>query len=359
MSIVELQSIKKSYGSVQALAGVDLKIKEGEFLTLLGPSGSGKTTILQLIAGMIHPTAGRIVVDGLDVTDLPPGERNLGMVFQNYALMPHMTIFDNIAFPLKIRSVSRNEIRSRVEEVLSLIKLPDIGSRFPRELSGGQQQRVALARCIVYKPKLILMDEPLGALDKKLREAIQIEIKQIHAQLGATILYVTHDQEEALTMSDRIVLMCDGKIEQDSEPSEMYFNPCSVFAADFIGSSNLIDGQVTGVGDVVTVDTAAGKMLVKPGKLIVKPATQVTCLIRPENIRLEDGGAGSVNSFAGTYVDCVIVGSVIKHFIQLSGNIQLTAMEFNSARRRIYEKGQPLTAIWDAEGVSLLPMSAH
>ena len=228
-AMIELDGVAKSYGDVHALRRTDLSIAKGEFVTLLGPSGSGKSTLLNLIAGMIAPSAGRIVIDGRDATTLPTNQRGLGMVFQNYALMPHMTVFENIAFPLQVRRLPKAEIRRKVAEALDLIQLGHVADRRPRELSGGQQQRVSLARCIVYNPALILMDEPLGALDKKLREQMQLEIKRLHAELGITMLYVTHDQDEALTMSDRIVLMNGGRIEQQGTPDALYFKPETVF----------------------------------------------------------------------------------------------------------------------------------
>ena len=236
-----MRGVAKRYGPVVALNAVDLTVRKGEFLTLLGPSGSGKTTLLNVIAGTVAPTTGRLWIGGRDVTDLPSSERRLGMVFQNYALFPHMTIFENVAFPLRVRKLPWTEIKRRVAEALVLVRLPDVGARKPRELSGGQQQRIAIARCLVYNPDLILMDEPLGALDKKLRDQMQLEIKRLHSNLGVTVLYVTHDQEEALVMSDRICLMNAGRIEQLGDPHELYFQPKSVFAADFLGDSNILD----------------------------------------------------------------------------------------------------------------------
>ena len=203
MPAVRFQQISKMYGSSSALSGIDLDVQRGEFLTLLGPSGSGKTTLLNIIAGLTRPTSGRVFIDDRDATSLPPGERSLGMVFQNYALMPHMTVFENIAFPLRVRKMSNLEVERRVREALDLIRLPEVAKRKPKELSGGQQQRVSLARAVVYRPSIVLMDEPLGALDRKLREQMQLEIKRIHHELGITMVNVTHDQEEALTLSVR------------------------------------------------------------------------------------------------------------------------------------------------------------
>src|SRR3569623_2064786 len=293
--MVELRGVSKRYGEVFALSSVDLAVRKGEFVTLLGPSGLGKTTFLNLIAGTTPPSSGRIMIDGRDATALPPSQRGLGMVFQNYALMPHMTGFENIAFPLRVRRMAKAEIAHKVNEVLKLIHLPDIAARKPRELSGGQQQRVALARCIVYNPSLILLDEPLGALDKKLREQMLLEIKRIHAELGITMLNVTHDQDEALTMSDRIVLMSGGRVEQQCGPEALYIKPRSVFAAGFIGDANLFDVNVRGV-DSATVSLTSTELQATSGipPFPVKPGDKVTLLVRPENIRLLAAGDAAV-----------------------------------------------------------------
>ena len=235
MAEVAFRDVSKSYDGVVALDGVNLTIASGEFITLLGPSGSGKTTLLNIISGMIAPTSDAVLIDGQDVTRMRPQQRGLGMVFQNYALMPHMTVFDNVAFPLRIRKLSRTEIEREVMAALELVRLAEFSKRKPRELSGGQQQRVSIARCLVYRPKVTLMDEPLEALDKKLREQLQVQIKKIHETLGITILYVTHDQSEALIMSDRICVMDRSRIVQVGTPKELYFRPTTEFVADFLG----------------------------------------------------------------------------------------------------------------------------
>ena len=256
------RDLRKTYGPIVALAGANIDLEEGEFLTLLGPSGSGKTTMLMLIAGLAQPDSGEVWIDGRLATYAPPHKRDIGMVFQNYALFPHLTVAENIAFPLRMRGQSETDIRREVARVLDLVQLPEIGDRLPRALSGGQQQRIALARCIVYRPSIVLMDEPLGALDKKLRDQMKLEIKRLHTELGITVLYVTHDQEEAMIMSDRICLMNNSRIEQIGSPAELYFSPRSVFAADFIGESNLLDGQVAAVdGSEVTLISTAGVLL--------------------------------------------------------------------------------------------------
>ncbi len=240
---VVLSGIEKRFDNVGAVRGVSLDIRSGEFLTLLGPSGSGKTTTLMMIAGFETPTAGDIAIDGRSVVAIPPHRRNLGMVFQNYALFPHLTVADNIGFPLKQRGIDRATRVRLVAESLELVRLPGYQARYPRQLSGGQQQRVALARSIVFHPRLLLMDEPLGALDKQLRESLQLEMRRLHADLGITFIYVTHDQEEALTMSDRVAVMHEGLIAQVGTPEDLYDRPCDRFVASFIGESNFLGGR--------------------------------------------------------------------------------------------------------------------
>src|SRR5665213_2550370 len=241
---LSVRDLSKTYGEVMALAGASLDLAEGEFLTLLGPSGSGKTTLLMIVAGLVPPTGGEVWIDGKLATYAPPDKRDIGVVFQNYALFPHLTIRENIAFPLQMRRMPAARIASEVDRVLDIVQLPHVAERLPRELSGGQQQRIALARCMVYGPSIILMDEPLGALDRKLRDQMQLEIKGLHSRLGITVLYVTHDQEEALAMSDRICLMNNGRIEQIGTPQDLYFRPRTIFVADFLGESNILDATV-------------------------------------------------------------------------------------------------------------------
>jgi len=355
--MVELQQVSKRFGNVVALDSVDLAVRRGEFVTLLGPSGSGKTTLLNLIAGMAQPTTGRILIDGRDATALPPSERGLGMVFQNYALMPHMTVFENVAFPLRVRKLSTDEIAHKVNDVLKLIRLPDIAQRKPRELSGGQQQRVALARCIVYNPSLILLDEPLGALDKKLREQMQLEIKRIHAELGITMLNVTHDQDEALTMSDRIVLMNGGRVEQQCEPEELYFRPCSVFAAGFIGDANLFDATVTAVGATeVRMTCASGPTTSSTPSFPVKAGDAVMLLVRPENLRLlPDGSTPGDNSVEGMVRDSIVLGGAVKHHITLHSGAEIVMQESNHVGRTALKRAQAVRLGWSAQDSVILP----
>ena len=289
MSVVEIDRVEKHYGSVAALAGVSLTFADGEFFGLLGPSGSGKTTLLRAIAGFVDPDAGVIRLDGRDIGHTPVHKREIGMVFQNYALFPHMSVFDNIAFGLSVRGLPTQDIKRRVSEMLALVRLSGMEKRTPRQLSGGQQQRIALARALVTRPRLLLLDEPLGALDKRLRQQMQIELKQIQREVGITTIFVTHDQEEALTLSDRIAIFDEGKVVQAGNPHAVYERPATAFAANFLGDANFFEGKVLGPGRVAAVEgeiatedplPAAGAQVmlaVRPEKIsLVRPDTPVT-----------------------------------------------------------------------------------
>jgi putative spermidine/putrescine transport system ATP-binding protein len=350
-AMIEISGLRKDYGSVVALHDTELSVPTGEFLTLLGPSGSGKTTLLNLIAGMAAPTRGRIVINGRDVTDVPAEKRGLGMVFQNYALMPHMTVSENIAFPLEIRKLPREEIRRRVAEVLELVRLPHVGERKPKELSGGQQQRISIARCIVYKPDLILMDEPLGALDKKLREQMQLEIRRIHTELGITMLYVTHDQEEALNMSDRIMLMNAGQVEQIGTPHELYFEPHTQFAADFIGASTLLDATVVATGETALLRLSESESchvrLHEPASV----GTTGKLLLRPEALRLVQGGQAPAghNSLQGRLTNTLVTGATSKHFVALDNGATVAVQELTDPSTTRLEPGLRVQVSWPPE----------
>jgi putative spermidine/putrescine transport system ATP-binding protein len=288
---VRLTNLCKRYGDFAAVDGVSLDVRKGEFLTFLGSSGSGKTTTLNLIAGFDEPTGGRILLNDTPVTGLPPQRRNIGMVFQRYTLFPHMSVEDNVAFPLSVRKLPRVEIRGRVDKALRLVQLERFAARRPSQLSGGQQQRVALARALVYEPQILLMDEPLGALDKKLREEIQLEIRQLHDRLGATILYVTHDQEEALRMSDRIAVFEHGRIVQVGSGEDLYDRPATPFVAGFIGNSNFLQGLIVDRrGDEIAVRLAGESVLsVFAAAAIAPDARAVRIMVRPEEIELAAG----------------------------------------------------------------------
>jgi putative spermidine/putrescine transport system ATP-binding protein len=362
IEMVRLERCTKRYGGVTALAEIDLAIAKGEFVTLLGPSGSGKTTLLNLIAGMVTPSTGRIFINGKDATELPPSRRGLGMVFQHYALMPHMTVFDNIAFPLRVRRLPRAEITRKVAEVLEIVQLPQVAGRKPRELSGGQQQRISLARCIVYNPAIILMDEPLGALDKKLREDMQLEIKRLHRELGITMLYVTHDQEEALVMSDRIVLLSGGRVAQIGTPDDLYHRPQSRFVADFLGQSNLLEGRVEDHGPPVRIRTADGLML-RSEPLPSEPVTafqvgeSVSVMVRPENVTIAtrtDAMGQSENTVDGTVAESITLGGVVRHYVTGPGGRTFISVEFNRPGLRLLEKGTPVRLAWRAVDIRIL-----
>ncbi|MGE8317634.1 MAG: ABC transporter ATP-binding protein [Comamonas sp.] len=314
---LSIAGLAKRYGSFVALHPTDLQVAEGEFLTLLGPSGSGKTTLLSMIAGLAVPDEGQLLINGQDVTYGAPYERDIGMVFQNYALFPHMTIAENIAFPLKMRKLDRATAMQRAQQALELVHLPHVAGRFPKELSGGQQQRIALARCLVYKPSIVLMDEPLGALDKKLREHMQLEIKRIHRESGTTIVYVTHDQEEAMTMSDRICLMNGGRIEQLGTPGDLYFRPRTPFVADFLGESNLLQGAVVQAADGQAEIALAGSgTAIRASAHQPLPAgTAVRVMVRPQNIALGSALGDAQQSFTGQVMDTMITGGLTKLYL--------------------------------------------
>ncbi len=363
-SSLRVSSLSKRYGDFVALAPTSLDVAKGEFLTLLGPSGSGKTTLLSLIAGLAHPDEGQILIDDADVTHSPAYERDIGVVFQNYALFPHMTVEDNIAFPLKMRKVSDLEARRRTAEALETVRLPHVAKRYPRELSGGQQQRIALARCIVYRPAIILMDEPLGALDKKLRDQMQLEIKRIHRELRTTIVYVTHDQEEAMTMSDRICLMNAGAIEQLGTPEDLYFRPQSIFVADFLGESNLLSGTVREVDaqglDIVLANQGAPSRAVGNGSSFAA-GEPVKLMVRPQNLYVEGVVAGNGN-LTGRLVDVMISGSMTRLYIapERADMPQLVAAYPTRSSSTPYEIGQLVSLGWNpADAVAIRDGGGH
>lgn len=349
-NMIMLESVSKSYGQAVAVHETDLVVRDGEFLSLLGPSGSGKSTILNIIAGAVAPTSGRIRLNGRDVSTVPPRERGLGMVFQNYALLPHLTVFENVAFPLRIRRVGNEEIKKLVRSALERVGLVGYEHRKPRELSGGQQQRVGIARCIVYSPSVILMDEPLGALDKKLREQLQAEIKRLHRDLGTTILYVTHDQEEALDLSDRVCLMNGGRIAQIGTPHELYFEPVNEFVADFVGESNLIEGRVTGKDAVTTADGLALAVRSTEGHA---DGAIVKVLVRPEKIRVIDSDRQTAarpqyNFCTGMITQTSFVGGMTRIGIRSQAGMLLRVKMASSRAADCLPAGAPVTVGWAA-----------
>jgi putative spermidine/putrescine transport system ATP-binding protein len=290
-TVVALEGVTCRYGSVRALDAIDLAVDEGEFLSLLGPSGCGKTTTLNAIAGFVAPDAGRVLVDGADVTHEPAWRRGLGVVFQSYALFPHMTVGENVAFGLRERGVSRTEVGARVAEALALVRLPDAASLRPAQLSGGMQQRVALARALVIRPRVLLLDEPLAALDRKLREEMRAELREIQRAVGITTVFVTHDQHEALGLSDRIAVMHRGRIEQLDVPREVYERPATAFVADFIGASSVVEGHAVGAQVVALPD---GQRLDVRGAGPFTAGERVRLLVRPERVIVGGGGPNTV-----------------------------------------------------------------
>ena len=296
-----LRLVSKHYGTVAAVDRVSLDVPRGQFLTLLGPSGSGKTTLLMIIAGFVEPTAGDVFVDGARITPLPPEKRNFGMVFQGYALFPHLTVYDNVAFPLKVRGVSRAASADRIRGALDLVKLGPLADRYPRQLSGGQQQRVALARALVFTPDILLLDEPLSALDKKLRAELQWELKQIHQRVGTTFIYVTHDQEEALSMSDEIAIIRDGHVVQSGPPRHLYERPATRFVADFLGKSNFITGRVVARdGDGIVYEVKGGRYVQAGAAASV--GDEIVVALRPEKVEIRNAARSGdgTNAVAGT-----------------------------------------------------------
>jgi putative spermidine/putrescine transport system ATP-binding protein len=344
---VRLEGIVKTFGPVRAVDGVTLTIRAGEFLTLLGPSGSGKTTTLACIAGFAVPSEGDVLIDGRPITFDPPFRRNVGMVFQNYALFPHMTVAENLAFPLRMRKVSGAEIRDRVAWALALVQLEGLGGRRPRQLSGGQQQRVALARALVFEPPVLLMDEPLGALDKKLRAEMQLELKRLHARLGITVVYVTHDQEEALTLSDRIAVMNHGRIEQVGEPLDLYESPRTRFVAVFIGESNLVEGTVAAAGPGLVLVTRAGLRLpIRPGS--ARAGDEATLFLRPEKITIAaEGGVG--DAVEGEVAEAIYLGESTRYLVRATSGEVFTVKQQNLSPAGALGMGTRVGLRWDPE----------
>jgi len=353
---VYLKSLNKRFGRVVAVDDVTLHVREGEFVTLLGPSGSGKTTTLMMIAGFEPPTSGNILIRGENVLLVSPWKRNIGMVFQNYALFPHMTVFDNIAFPLRMRKIGKGEITSRLGRVLELVKLPGFESRYPKQLSGGQQQRVALARALVYDPPVLLMDEPLGALDKKLREYMQIEIRTIQRELRITSLYVTHDQQEALTMSDRIAVFNEGKIQQVGTPDELYETPGNRFVADFIGESNFIEGRIIQLDEETASVATRDKSLVIPCPRLPGFALdqEVHVVIRPEKIKFLDNSHSIPIALQGTVEELIYIGDIMRYRIRVSDHQTLDLKQQISHGVKEFGRGDRVAIGWSPADMRIL-----
>jgi spermidine/putrescine ABC transporter ATP-binding subunit len=346
--LLELRDLTKRFGDFAAVDRLTLDVASGEFLTLLGASGSGKTTTLRMIAGFEVPTAGEILMAGQPVTALPPYKRDINTVFQHYALFPHMSVRQNVEYGLRMRGVPAGERASRVTEALEMVQLSQLGLRTPRQLSGGQQQRVALARALVNRPRVLLLDEPLGALDLKLRKEMQLELKHLQTGLGITFVYVTHDQEEALTMSDRIVLMRQGGVAQIGTPRDLYDRPTSRYVADFVGETNLLPGTVVGTQDSI-VTLKVGDIMVRGlSDTALAPGTEAWLTVRPEAIDLLDGGLvpAGWNAVGGTVVDTVYAGSIVRAHVEMGGGRRLVA---NLAPGAAPPNGARATLSWAVE----------
>jgi putative spermidine/putrescine transport system ATP-binding protein len=319
MSVVKLLGVSKHFGALRALDDVDLTVEEGEFLSLLGPSGCGKTTTLNVLAGFVAPDHGRVLIDGADVTDQPPYQRGLGVVFQSYALFPHMTVADNVAFGLRERRVPRRDIAARVAEALSLVRLPGAGGTRPLQLSGGMQQRVALARALVIRPRVLLLDEPLAALDRKLREEMRGELREIQRRVGITTVFVTHDQHEALGLSDRIAVMKAGQVEQLGRPRDIYERPATRFVADFIGASSVVEGVAV---DRETVELAGGVRLALHLPRALRAGEEMQLLIRPERVELPSVGHDALTA---KIVSVMYLGDHSEVRLQIAGGTRILA----------------------------------
>jgi len=345
---VRFCEVQKSYdGETLVVRDLSLSIRRGEFLTLLGPSGSGKTTTLMMLAGFEVPTHGRIELDGQPIDHVPPHRRNIGMVFQNYALFPHMTVEENLAFPLEVRRTPKAEIERKVRRALDMVQLAHFGKRRPAQLSGGQQQRVALARALVFEPKLVLMDEPLGALDKQLREQMQLEIKHIHQNLGVTVVYVTHDQSEALTMSDRIAVFNEGEIQQLATPGDLYEEPQNSFVAQFIGENNKLDGRVVAVNGASCRVEVPGGVLVEALPVRVERAGEPTTLsLRPERVKINPANGACENLFPAKVEELIYLGDHTRARVAVCGMNDFVIKVPNAEGMPRFEPGATIRVGW-------------
>jgi spermidine/putrescine ABC transporter ATP-binding subunit len=359
---VQFKNVVKHFGKVVAVEKMDLNIPDGSLVTLLGPSGCGKTTLLRMVAGLEHPSEGDIFIKGKRVNDMPIHKRNLGMIFQNYALFPHKTIFDNVAFGLKYRNVPRGKIREKVIRALEMVRLPGVENRFPAQLSGGQQQRIALARAIVIEPDVLLMDEPLSALDENLREEMRREIDNLQTMIGVTTIFVTHDQREALSMSDKIVVMKDGRKQQEGGPETVYNEPANHFVADFLGHSNFIDGTVESQQEQhvnVNLDTGARVCADSTGKWA--PGERVEVVIRAQKFDIHPEGAAvgneSVNVFTGKIRDRSYMGGEVSYFVDLEGAKNLHAISM--VKQAPFHRGDNVTLTVAARHCRLLRKSVE
>jgi putative spermidine/putrescine transport system ATP-binding protein len=355
MAYLELQDLHRAFGSVVALKGIDVQLEQGEFLSLLGPSGCGKTTALRLVAGFDRPDAGAIVVDGRDLTRVSPNKRDMGMVFQAYSLFPNMTASQNVEFGLKIRGRKRTDRRSRVPELLELVGLAEAGGRYPHQLSGGMQQRVALARALAIEPRVLLLDEPLSALDAKVRVQLREEIRRIQLELGITTLYVTHDQEEALAISDHVAVMYGGRIEQMGSPAEMYNTPATPFVAEFIGTMNRLQATVADDG---FVEYGGQRLAVAEARGLPR-GERVLVLVRPETVELVPAGNGApeAGAVAGEVVSHIFLGAVTRVRIEDPGGERGLTADVSTARAASLAIGDRVVATFPPESPRLLSLA--
>ena len=355
---VELVDLAKRYGAFEAVCGVDLEIPPGEFFSLLGPSGCGKTTTLRMIAGFERPTGGRILLDGNDVSDTPPDKRNVNTVFQSYALFSHLTVAENVAFGLRFKKSSRDETKRKVAQALSLVQMQELGDRRPHQLSGGQQQRVALARALILDPSVLLLDEPLGALDAKLRKTLQIELKALQEKVGVTFVYVTHDQEEALTMADRLAVMNEGRIEQVGSPREVYEEPASAYVADFLGVSNVLDAEALGRAPDGRCRVRIGdcEMLASGGHTSSRGTVKV--VVRPERVRVEVPRKNGENRLPGRIGRVVYAGAVSQIVVDLARGVPIQCMQANNGTDTDFDRGTPVSVHFPCEALRVLPTDA-
>ena len=352
---VKFDKIDKSYdGEVLVVKNLNLNIAKGEFVTMLGPSGSGKTTTLMMLAGFETPTNGEIFLDGMPISKIPPYEREIGMVFQNYALFPHMTVQENLSFPLEVRKISKSDIKEKVNKALEMVELEKFGTRFPAQLSGGQQQRVALARALVFEPRLVLMDEPLGALDKNLREQMQYEIKHIHERISITVVYVTHDQSEALTMSNRIAVFNDGVVQQLSTPDVLYEKPENSFVAQFIGENNRMNGTIKNISDKYCEVDIEGGGTVKALKINVGSVGDRTQLsVRPERVSVNSNNNSEENNFKGKVEELIYLGDHIRVRLNACGNNEFVVKIPNEGSVNFNEE-DTINLSWQADDIRAL-----
>jgi spermidine/putrescine transport system ATP-binding protein len=350
-----VRGLNKTFGDVPAVRHVSFSVRRGDFYSLLGPSGCGKTTTLRLIAGFERPDSGQILLRGRDVAGLPPNQRNVNTVFQHYALFPHLTVADNVSYGLRQQRLPKEDARRRLDEALTTVRLTELAARRPRELSGGQQQRVALARALVNEPAVLLLDEPLAALDLKLRKAMQGELKKLQERVGITFLYVTHDQEEALTLSDRIAVMSAGRILQEGTPEEIYERPTSRFVADFIGQTNFFEGEVVEVGAATVVREPGGLLLRCAPAGWASVGMQVSVSVRPEKIDAGNGSGGAANRVTGTLARRTYLGDLVQFHVLLPGGMEVVCQRQNERgdAGSALEVGHPVELAW-AEDAALV-----